>query len=130
MRRFVFLVVVCLAFGGCSDSTGPESVAGRYTLVSIDGIPLPYVLEDLDEKIEITAGHFQLDSDGTCSFSTTVRTTTDSGQVTTEPELDTCTWTLNITTLAVTDSGGDTSTGSVIDGTITFGGVFVVVYQK
>ena len=45
MRRFVFLAVVCLAFPECGDSTGPESVAGRYSLVSVDGEPLPFVMQ-------------------------------------------------------------------------------------
>ena len=131
MRRFVCLAVVCLAFAACGDSTGPESVAGRYALVSVNGTPLPFVLvQVLENKFEITAGHIQLNSDGTCSAAVTFRTTED-GVVTTDTEADTCTWTQNNTAIVFTFPDGSTDAGSLIDGTIsvTTDGV-VLVYRK
>ena len=89
MKRFAFPTVVFLILGACGDATGrqvlgPESAAGRYDLVSLDGTPLPTVVAQvLANTIEVTAGHYQLDSDGTCSTSTTARATTlrRSGQI-------------------------------------------------
>ena len=134
MRRFVCLAVVCLAFVACGDSdpTGPESeAAGRYTLISVNGMPLPAVLlQVLENRFEVLEGHFQLNADGTCSGSITGRATTD-GVVTTETEMDTCTWTLNNTVIVFTYPDGDTDVASLIDGiiTITDEGV-VFVFQK
>ena len=92
MRRFACLTIAFLALAACGDSTGPESVAGRYNLVSVNGMPLPVVVvQVLDNKFELTAGHIQLNADLTCSVSITAEVTTD-GDVTTETEGDTCTW--------------------------------------
>ena len=95
MRRFVCLAVVCLAFAACGDATGPESVAGRYALISMNGTPLPFlVVQVLEEKVEVAAGHIQLNADGTCTAAFTFRVTAD-GEVTSNLEARTCTWTYN-----------------------------------
>ena len=120
MRRFVFLAVVCVAFVACGDSLSPEeSAAGRYALVSINGTPLPFLFfQLLENKLEFTAGHIQLNSDLTCTTSFTVQATTE-GVVTTATETGTCTWTLNNTAIVFTYPEGDTDTASLIDGTIS-----------
>jgi hypothetical protein len=69
MRRSLILATV---LGGglitaCGDSTGPGSIFGTYTLVSINGEQLPV---DLD-GIEVSAGWVRLDSDSTYAASLT-----------------------------------------------------------
>ena len=120
MRRCVFVAVVCLAFAACGDSTGPESSAGRYTLVSVDDEPLPFVMRlEGTFTLEITAAHIQLNADGTCSAAGTFRTTVDE-VVRTDTDVDACTWTRNNTEIGITSSNGSPTTGSLIDGTMTF----------
>ena len=131
MKLFVCLASACLTFLACGDSTGPGSVAGRYALVSLNGAPLPAVFfQVLESKVEITAGHIQLNGDGTCSASATFQSTVV-GLVETETQTDTCTWNQNNTAIAITFSDGSTDTGSLIDGTISItADDFVLVYRK
>ena len=132
MSRFVFLAVVCLAFAACGDSTSPESVAGRYSLVSVNGDPVPFVIVQVEvDRFELSAGHIQLNADGTCSFALIYQTTED-GVPTTDTESDTCTWTLNNTTIAFTFPDGRTNAGSLIDGRISINtsDAFALVYRK
>ncbi len=131
MKRLVYLASVCLTFVACGDSTGPGSVAGRYALVSLNGAPLPAVFfQVLENKVEITAGHIQLNRDGTCSASATFQSTV-AGLVETETSEDTCTWTQNHPAFAITFSDGSTDAGSLIDGTISITSEdFVLVYRK
>ncbi len=88
MRRFLILTTALLAGGllpACGDdATGPESIFGLYTLVSINGEALPVDIG----VVEISAGSIQLNSDGTYSISLTAdlgggpETATDSGTFT------------------------------------------------
>ena len=135
MRRFTLLSVALLTLAACggSDPTGPEdTIPGRYNLVSLNGTALPFVLiQILEDKIEVTAGDLQLNSDGTCSSSLTTRETLD-GVVTTETQTGLCSWTLNNTAIAfVWTEDGDTDSGSLIDGrvTVTSDGL-VLVFEK
>ena len=75
-------------------------------------------------------GHIQLNADGTCSISISLRITEGSA-VTTETETDTCTWTQNNTAISLTYSAGDTESGSLIDDriSITSDGV-VFLFEK
>ena len=131
LRRSVCMAIASLALAACSDSTGPESVAGRYELVSINGDPLPFVFfQRFEEKIEFTAGHIQLNSDLTCNRSFTIRTTTD-GEVTTDTATGTCTWTQNDTAISVTFSEFDIDVGSLIDGNLALASLgLALLYQR
>ena len=68
-----------------------------YVLQSINGNPLPFLVIDVPTLLlsaEITVGHAQVNEDGTCSVSLTLRSNA-AGVVTTETENDACTWTAN-----------------------------------
>jgi hypothetical protein len=78
MRRvaFVFAMVLPLTLSGCGDSTGPGSVAGTYTLRSINGDPPPVVVDEgIGFREEITAGFIRLNSGGTFTSTHTYRIT-------------------------------------------------------
>jgi hypothetical protein len=112
--------VTLLCMVGCGDSTGPDAIAGRYNLRSVNGEALPVVLiQVLDVTIEITDGHVQLSSSGTCSSSFTW--VTSEGSVSdTEFEADTCTWTsTNDVAVVFSWSDGTTDTGSLSGNTLT-----------
>ena len=121
MRRFVYLVIASQALAACSDSTGPVSATGRYDLVSVGGEPLPFVLSEIfDDKIEITAGHMQLNVDLTCSGSLTIQNTTD-GRVTPNTRTNTCTWTQTGTAIDFTYPEGPVLQGLLVDRMLTVG---------
>jgi hypothetical protein len=68
--RRILLLGCAIALGSCSDPLSPENVAGVYTLVSVDGTPLPFVLEaSLGIQSLVTAGQIVLNSDQTCTSS-------------------------------------------------------------
>ena len=64
LRRFVMLALAGTMLAACSsDSTGPNgSVAGTYTLRTIDGQPLPYTFSG---GLRLTSDELTLMSDGT-----------------------------------------------------------------
>jgi hypothetical protein len=134
MIRRTFLVLLVLGLGACGgDSTGPASNLGRYTLQTVDGDPLPFVVLQVGaDKIEITAAHINLNEDLTCSSSATLQVTTD-GDVSTDVAAEVCTYTLNDTAISVVfpSDGGRTAVGSIVGSqlTLTDGG-FVLIYSK
>ena len=98
MRRIVAVFVSAAALwaaAACSIPTGLLSVAGRYTLVTVDGESLP--VASPGSTVELTAGVFNLHSDNTCGLSLTY---------TTGVETDTCQWARAGSTLTVTWSDG------------------------
>jgi hypothetical protein len=54
LQRWILMVLVTLAFAGCTDSpAGPERLAGRYTLYTVAGQGLPAILyEGMEEDAE------------------------------------------------------------------------------
>ena len=127
-------LTVALAVGllaGCGNPTGPEAIAGNYTLRTINGQDLPFTIEAalLDGKIELAAGSLRINSDNTFSLSLTLATT-EGGTTTSETETTTGSYTLNETAITLT-SDGETVTGSITGNTLTLideGLTFV--YQK
>ena len=130
MIRRAFLVFLVFGVTACGDdSTGPESGAGTYTLLSVDGDALPWVLlQILGDKVEITAGSMVLNQDLTCSSSIT-SSVTESGDVTTVTETDVCAYTFNNGAITVTDSSDNsTVSGSIVGSQLTLtieGSVFI-----
>ncbi len=126
MRRFLTVMTVVLAGGllpacGDDDSTGPGSVSGTYTLQTIDGTSLPFVLFQIgNDKIEITAGSVRLNSDNTYSISISLRLTR-AGTVTTETDTGAGTYTASGSTIQFSDSGDGEGpfTGSISGNTLT-----------
>ena len=138
MRKIVLALLVGVAACG-GDSTGPGSIAGRYTLQTINGNPLPFVVNQVGaDKIEITAAHINLNADLTCSENVTLRRTIG-GNVSTEVKTDVGTYTINNQALTLTfvskAPGGSITTSQImlsITGsqlTLSQGGS-VLIYRK
>ena len=111
--------------GGDSPTTTtptPTPITGTYTLQSVNGQSLPWVLqaEDADYMgVEVTAGSITLNQDMTCSSSLTL-TVTDGGTVTTTTDTDVGTYTHTNGAVTMTwVSDGLTDSGSLISSQIT-----------
>ena len=119
---------------GTSGHASGSAADSIYVLQTINGNPLPFVVAestDLGLKVEFTAGRAQVNGDGTCSISRTVRRTID-GVVTTETETDTCAWTADDTSITLTTAAGQVLKGSLVDGTLTVtdAGGFVLMFVR
>ena len=131
IRRTLFALSV-LVLGACDDDgTAPESLVGRYTLQTVDGNPLPFVIIQVEaDKVEVTAAHINLNKDRTCSDSFTLVTTED-GIETTESKTDVCTYTTNNTGITITFVGEDPFDGSIVGSQLTIIDLGIVfIYQK
>lgn len=118
---FALLALLSFASACSDDTTGPEesSPAGSYTLASVNGSPLPYVIfQTLEDKTELTEAAASLNADGTCSTSMTLRTT-QGGQVSSDTQSDTCTWSHENAAILITWTDGTTDTASWSGDTIT-----------
>jgi hypothetical protein len=83
-QRWLFPLFLVLAAGCGSDPVGPGAIPGLYVLNSIGGDPLPTFLynHSLESYHLITAGHIEVNGDGTCSFvSENVRPSDGNGNV-------------------------------------------------
>ncbi len=73
LMRLCFALAMAWAAGGLlsacgDDGTGPASIFGTYTLLTVNGQEVPVEIQG----IEITAGWIRLDSDGTYTISMTI----------------------------------------------------------
>ena len=122
MSRKVFLAFVVFGVTACADDgVGLESIAGTYTLQTIDGEGLPAVLEEIGTTflLEAIAGSVTLNQDMTCSVSLSVRETEDGIVFPIDEVTDVCTYTFNDGAIAVTDSDAFTVSGSITGSTLT-----------
>ena len=96
-----FSVFIVMSATACGDAgTAPASIAGRYNVVTVNGVAVPALLaESPDEgagvfKAYLDSGYIQINDGGTCgaSISVTYRDPADF-VVDTETDTDTCTWT-------------------------------------
>ena len=142
MIRKLFFVLLVFGLGACGgdgasttgpDDTEPESVtAGTYTLQSIDGEPLPVVIDQIGTyTLEFTAASITLNADLTCSDSFSIRET-ESGVVTTATVPDICTYTINAGAISVTyPSDGIVVGGSIVGSQLTLSDDgLVLIFQK
>ncbi len=129
MRRFLTVMTVVLAGGlltACGDDgdatgTGGTSIFGTYTLQTVNGSSLPFVVIQVgNDKLEITAGSVRLNSDNTYSISISLRLT-EAGTVTTETDTGAGTYTASGSTIQFSDSGDGEGpfTGSISGNTLT-----------
>jgi len=129
------LIIAALVFGaGCGggDSTGPDnSVAGTYSLRTVNGSNLPFILVQIGaDKVELTSDILTLTEAGSFTEITTFRTTTN-GQVTTSTESDAGSFTMNGTAASFAFNSGTSGTGTISGGTITVAlSGFSFVYRK
>jgi hypothetical protein len=108
------------ACGGSDGVSEPVSVAGTYTLQSVNGGPLPFVIfDESGYKLEITAASYVLTSAGTFTNSATYRET-ESGTVTMSTETYSGQYTLTDSTVTFTDSDGEVYTATISGGNLLF----------
>ncbi len=115
------MVLALAAAAACGDSsTGISgSVAGTYTLRSINGSGLPYtVIASGSNKIEVIDDVMTLNTNGTYSETGHTRTTTN-GSSTTDTGTDTGTYTTAGTSITLRSTDGTTTVGTVNAGTLT-----------
>ena len=138
MRRLVaillaFAVPMTVAACGMDGSplVGPASVAGTYTLRTINGSPLPYALFQAgDDKYEITAGAITLAEGGTWSQSSAERMTEGSSVVTSTSTV-TGTYSRTGTVITLVSPAAAPVTGSLDSGTLTLTqDGYLAVYTK
>ena len=108
MKRLLVLALLALGLtAACSDSTGPgDAVAGTYTLQTINGFPLPVLVDDSgDPDSELISEQIMLNSDGSYHGVTRYRDTYfgQAPQIVDEPFNGF--WTLSGNQIALTESG-------------------------
>jgi hypothetical protein len=121
MRRLtVFLALLAIACGSDSSTAPGGTIAGTWSLKTINGTSLPFVLAQTGtNKAEIVGDVYVISGTGSFTQTTTVRTTTN-GVATTQSVADAGTYTLNGTAITVRyNSDGSTATGSWSGNTIT-----------
>ena len=136
MRRILVMTFafasVLLAGCGSDSSTGPTqaSLAGTWNLSTINGSPLPFVIQASSPKIELLSDQIVVSANATFSQSTVARVT-DGSTVSTTTIADNGTYTLNGTAAVFTFSDGSTGTGTVSGNTFTVAeGGYSWVYKK
>jgi hypothetical protein len=126
MRKVIgaLLLAMLVACGG-DKATGPEAIAGTYTLRTVNGASVPAVVfQDSQEKDELTGGSISLNADKTWSGTLTAKVTDlTTGASGTFAAPANGTYTSNGGTITLTDSqDGSQLTGTVGGGTLTIGG--------
>lgn len=128
--RLLALAVAAMLASACGSGAATEpvvtSVAGTWTLTTINGKALPYVYVASDPKLELISRQYLITSAGTFSTSFTLRGTELDGTVHTTTTSDAGTLTLaNNTVSFVYNSDGSivtahvTATTMTIDGSVT-----------
>ena len=133
MRRLV-LALSAASLLACGDSSGPEvsSAVGTWSLVTINGSPLPYtaVLIQPTYRLEILSDVFVATSNGTFTETFTTRET-ENGTVTTTTETDNGTWSQTGNTVTIVYADGTTSTATISGNSITLSEPgLVLVFQR
>jgi hypothetical protein len=126
MRRLAAALVLALASSAIacgSDSVTnptPESLAGTWNLSTLNGVALPFVLQQSNPKVELLSDQIVVSSDGTFTDTFSLRFTDAAGVVTNDGGFDTGTWTLNGAALVLRyDSDASVSTASVAGNSFT-----------
>lgn len=117
MRKFLLLLAVAGACGGSSNgSVAPaSSEVGSYTLLSLNGHPLPAPVTEASTTTEVLSGGLTLMSGGTLSMSVVYHLT---GQTTPVTNDLTGRYTRQGSSLSFTYNNGGTNTGTLISDTL------------
>jgi hypothetical protein len=132
--RILPLALLIVAIS-CSDSTTAPtfaSVAGTWSLQTINGTPLPFTTsQSATDRTEILSDIVNATSSGTFTETTTFRIT-QNGSVSTQSTVDNGTFSLNGTAVTFTfNSDGSTDTGSLNGNTMTVTETgFALVFTK
>ncbi len=131
MRIGAVLATVLVLFA-CGESTSPEDVVGTYALTTVEGQPLPYILDvsGLDTTL-LTAGVLRLNGDDSYLSLVTIGQTID-GE--TDMESESGTWARSGTVLTFTEEHGVRTETAELSGTrLTlswYGAQLEMVFQK
>jgi hypothetical protein len=140
MRRLIPVLLACLALTatacGGGDSSGPASIAGTYTLQTVNNAPLPFTTsQDATYKAEILSWVVTLNEDKSYSFVFRGRST-DNGQPTENTITGTGTYTVSGSTVDMFDPSDNSHLGAtvgenaltmVVDGPV---GVFTLRFTR
>lgn len=120
VARRAIAAVAFLAFVACGDDSATEptnqSVAGTWTLRTVNGSNLPYTLQQFgNDRVELLNETINVAASGTFTQQGTLRFTAG-GIVTTEPYTDAGTYTLNGSTATFSfNSDGSTGVAAIGD---------------
>ena len=137
MRRILATAALALltfaasACGGDDDPSGPNgSIAGTYTLRTVNGSPPPVtLLEFQDFKVEVTAASIVMNANNTFSATSTFRET-DAGVVTTSTSVCSGTYSLSGSTVTFTEPDSDNEDcGGSYTGTWSNGNTLTVSFD-
>ncbi|MEP6495656.1 MAG: hypothetical protein ABJF01_23435 [bacterium] len=139
MRRSAFvaaMIFAILSAAGCGgDSTSPatQSIAGSWTLQSVNGSPLPFIVPETGtDQLEVLSDVIAISGTGSFTQTTSTRTTTN-GVPTTQSVVDAGSYTLNGSAITMHfNSDGFTLTASWSGNTITTvtGDGLALVYKR
>ena len=135
VHRFIGILALSVFVASCgSDSaTAPisTSIAGSYTLRTINGAPLPFIVLQVGaDKVEVLNETVVVAEGGTFMQQGSLRVT-EGGVVSTESYAETGTYTRNGTAITFVNSDGSSGTGTVNGATITISIVgFAFMYRK
>ena len=135
-RRFRLLALAAaILVSACGSGAATEavvtSVAGTWTLTSVNGKALPYVYAASDPKLELISRQYVITSAGTFTTSFTLRGTELDGTVNTTTSSDAGTLTLaNNTVSLVYKSDGSIVTAHVTATTMTIDGSATQVFMR
>jgi hypothetical protein len=120
MRRLIAVLFAGLALTstacGGGDSSGPPSIAGTYTLQTVNNAPLPFTTsEDATYKAEILSWVVTLNANNTYSFVFRGRST-DNGVPTENTITSTGTYTVSGSTVDMFDSVDNSSLTATVSG--------------
>ena len=130
MSAAIVLAAACAPLGGCTNAvhstatppdagpaaapaaTVPADISGTYSLVSINGAPLPYTMTNEPPGVQVTSGTFVFGADGTCG--STIAFVLPSGQASSREVK--ATWVREGATLTMTWQGAGVTRGTLAGG--------------
>jgi len=133
MLATVFTVATVLLAGCGGDAGTPPmqaTLAGTWNLATVNGTPLPFVIQPANPKIEILSDKLVLTASGSFAHSILARQTSG-GTITTQNIEDGGTYQASGTTASFTFNDGSLGTGTVDGNSLTVADVgYALVYVK
>jgi len=112
MMRKLLAAVALATLAACSESsvtsTTTASIAGTYSLQSVNGVAVPFVVST-NPTVELRSEQLVVNGDGTFSISTNKQSTNSIGVVSTEVQSDVGTYTVGGSTGTFHFASGNTA---------------------
>lgn len=130
VASFVVLAVSAACGGGGDSPTGPSaSIAGTYSLSSVNGSAPPVILfTEGTYTLRVTSGNFVVNTNNTFSATTTYQET-EAGQTSSTTETCTGTYTRNSNSLAFSEAESGETCGADYNGTWNGSNSLTVAYD-